>query len=216
MTKLQDSTLTVWRKKYPTLAIIRKLKSGKEADLWFVKINNDLRALKVYTDTSLSTRSRYIAGQWISQPSLRKAVRQKTKVGKNLQQRLWTKREYYLLKKLKAEGAIVPDAYDHTDNAILMQYLGDEQTPALRLIDIALDESIKPIVLAEIEASMKLFLDNGIVHADLSPYNVLWWDNKPWIIDFPQAADIRHNPEWQELYERDLKNVREYLEYRDD
>jgi len=50
------------------------------------------------------------------------------------------------------------------------------------------------------------------VHCDLSAYNVLWWDDKPWIIDFPQAVDIRHNPNWREFYERDLRNIRKYFE----
>jgi serine/threonine-protein kinase RIO1 len=105
----------------------------------------------------------------------------------------------------------VPAVYDYTDQAILMQYLGTEQLPAPRLSDVMLDDSIKVTVQTAIEASMQLFLDNGIVHADLSSYNILWWENKPWVIDFPQAADIRHNPNWQELYDRDLRNIRSYF-----
>lgn len=212
MTKLQGTILGEWRKKYPDITVVSKLKSGKEADLWLVRIKDALYALKVYADTQLSTRSRYSEGQWIREPSLRKAVRQKTKVGKGLQQRLWTKREYYLLKKLRQEGAIVPEVFDFTDSAILMQYLGYEGSPAPRLADVELDESIKSSILTKVEVSMRLFLDNGIVHADLSAYNILWWDDQPWIIDFPQAADIRYNANWQGLYERDLKNVRSYFE----
>jgi RIO kinase 1 len=212
MAKLQDRILAEWRKKYPDISVVNKLKSGKEADLWLVRIKGELLALKVYVDTALSTRAQYTQGQWINSPSLRKAVKQKTKVGKDLQQRLWTKREYYLLNKLHKEGAIVPEVFAFTDTAILMQYLGNEQAAAPRLIDVALDDTIKPQVLDTIEASMKLFLDNGIVHADLSPYNILWWNEQPWVIDFPQAADIRHNSNWQELYERDIRNVRKYFE----
>jgi RIO kinase 1 len=200
-----------WQKKYPDLVVLRRLKSGKEADLWLVGAGGNSYALKVYIGSSLSTRAKYNAGQWIQEASLRKAVKQKTKVGKALQQRLWTKREYYLLKKLHTEGAIVSEVYAYTDTAILMQYLGDEREAAPRLGDIRLDDSIKLKVLETIERSMQLFLDNGIVHADLSSYNILWWDNKPWIIDFPQAADIRYNPNWRELYERDIENVRKYF-----
>lgn len=211
MPNLPDVILNEWRKKYPDLKVVRKLKSGKEADLWLIQAKDKLYALKLYADTSLSTRTKYAEGQWIREPSLRKAVKQKTKVGKGLQQKLWTKREYYLLRKLHDEGAIVPEVFAYTDTAILMQYLGDETIAAPRLIDVQLDDSVKQSVLHAIEASMQQFLDNGIVHADLSAYNILWWDDKPWIIDFPQAADIRHNPNWQELYERDLKNVRDYF-----
>ena len=211
MPQLQDNVFREWRKKYPDIEVVGRLKSGKEADLWLIKIKDVLYALKVYANATLSTRNNYTRGQWITEASLRKAVRQKTKVGKSLQQRLWTKREYYLLQKLHAEGAIVPEVFDFTDSAILMQYLGDEQNAAPRLIDVTLGGAIKPDVQAKIEASMKLFLDNGIVHADLSAYNILWWNDRPWIIDFPQAADIRHNPNWQELYARDLANVRAYF-----
>ncbi len=66
-------------KKYPDIAVVSKLKSGKEADLWLVQIKKDLFALKVYSGESLSTHDDYTQGQWISQPSLRKAVRQKNK-----------------------------------------------------------------------------------------------------------------------------------------
>lgn len=210
--QLDASVLSEWRKKHPDLTMLSKLKSGKEADLWLVRIDSELRALKVYARGSLSTRGQYNAGQWISEASLRKAVRQKTKVGKNLQARLWTKREFYLLKKLREQGAIVPQALDYTSNAILMEYLGAETSPAPRLIDVRLDPAIIARVQVQIEQSIKLFLDDGIVHGDLSAYNILWWDGKPWIIDFPQAADIRRNPNWRELYDRDIRNVRDYFE----
>lgn len=209
--KLHDTILDEWRKKHPDLAVVSKLKSGKEADVWLVRITGSLFALKIYASNGLSTRAKYTQGQWISQPSLRKAVRQKTKVGKDLQQRLWTKREFYLLKKLHEEGAIVPEVFAHTDNTILMQYLGNEEMAAPRLINIELDSSTKKAAQSKIEESIKLFLKNGIVHADLSAYNILWWNGLPWVIDFPQAADIRHNPSWRELYERDLKNIRTYF-----
>lgn len=212
MNHLPNNVRSEWAKKYPGLEVIGKLKSGKEADLWQIRIKEKRYALKVYEPKAqLSTKGQYTEGQWLREPSLRKAVKQKTKVGKTLQQRLWTKREYYLLKKLYEQGAIVPKVFDYTDSAILMQYLGDDTGPALRLIDIELGGYTRTQVLREIEASIKLFLDNGIVHGDLSAYNILWWNNKPWIIDFPQAVDIRHNPNWKLLYERDVQNVQKYL-----
>jgi len=105
----------------------------------------------------------------------------------------------------------VPEVFDYTDDAILMQYLGDENGFAPRLVDIELSDNIKAKVLDEIEKSIKLFLDNGIVHGDLSAYNILWWDGKPWVIDFPQAVDIRHNPNWKQFYDRDVNNIKDYL-----
>jgi RIO kinase 1 len=209
---LSKNVLNEWAKKYPSLVIVGIIKSGKEADVWKVLIREKPYALKVYNPmVQLSTKEQYIEGQWINEPSLRKAVKQKTKVGKTLQQRLWTKREYYLIKKLFEKGAIVPEVFDYTDNAILVQYLGDENGFAPRLIDIELSDSLKTQTLVEIEANIKLFLDNGIVHGDLSAYNILWWDGKPWIIDFPQSIDIRHNPNWKQFYERDVQNIKNYF-----
>ena len=211
MPSSQTDILAEWRSKYPGMAVVRRLKSGKEADLWLVKYRDELLALKVYIAGGFSTRAKYSQGQWISEPSLRKAVKQKTKVGKTLQQRLWMKREYYLLQKLHEKGAIVPKVLAFTNTAILMQYLGDENQAAPRLADINLDTALRSGALQRIEASVQLFLENGIVHADLSPYNILWWDNQPWIIDFPQAADIRRNEDWRELYDRDLAAIRRYF-----
>lgn len=212
MNHLSNSIHSEWVKKYPSFEVVGTIKSGKEADIWKVLIKERPYALKVYDPMiQLSTKGQYTEGQWINESSLRKAVRQKTKVGKTLQQKLWTKREYYLLKKLFEQGAIVPEVFGYTDNAILMQYLGDENGFASRLIDIELPGSIKAQILVEIEDSIKLFLDNGIVHGDLSAYNILWWDRKPWVIDFPQAIDVRHNPNWKQFYQRDVQNIKNYL-----
>lgn len=212
MNHLPENIHSEWIKKYPSFKVVGKIKSGKEADVWQVIINEKSFALKIYEpQVQISTKGQYTEGQWLNEPSLRKAIKQKTKIGKTLQQKLWTKREYYLLKKLYEQGAIVPEAFDYTDNAILMQYLGDETGPAPRLIDIKLSDSVKSQILATIITSIKLFLNNGIVHGDLSAYNILWWDDKPWIIDFPQAVDIRHNPNWQQFYERDMQNIQSYL-----
>lgn len=169
-------------------------------------------ALKIYNPrVKLSTRDDYTEGQWFNSPSLRKAMKQKTKVGKSFQQKLWVRREYYLLKKLSDQGARLPKVFGHSDDAILMQYIGNEEKPAPRLVDVNLDNETKARVLAELEENIQMFLDNGVVHSDLSEYNILWWNDQPWIIDFPQAIDTRRNPNWKKFYDRDLRNVRDYL-----
>ncbi len=212
MPTLPKNTFAEWRKKYKDLSVVRRLKSGKEADVWLVRASGRLCTLKVYSGSYLRSRSQYTEGQWINEASLRKAVRQKTKVGKDLQQKLWTKREYYLLKKLHEQDAHVPQAYAHTDEAILMEYIGDENAAAPRLIDVSLNQEAKKSARKTIEHDLQILLRNGVVHADLSAYNILWWNGQPWIIDFPQAVDVRHNPNWKALYERDVTNVRKYFE----
>ena len=211
MTQLSPSIIAEWQKRYPDFTVITKLKSGKEADVWLVNVHNSVCAFKVYADVALRTRQTYDEGRWIREQSLRKAVRQGTTVGKSLQRKLWTKREYYLLKKLHTQGAAVPEVIGYSERAILMQYIGDASGPAPRLIDVQLSGAAKDMAYERIKDSLKLLLDNGIVHADLSAYNILWWQDKPWIIDFPQATDVRHNPHWQDLYERDLRNIDTYF-----
>lgn len=216
MNHLPGNIRSEWIKKYPSFKVVGAIKSGKEADVWLVQVKNMQYALKVYdSKAQLSTIGKYIEGQWINESSLRKAIKQKTKVGRELQQKLWTKREYYLLKKLFVQGAIVPEVFDFTDSAILMQYLGDKTGFAPRLTDIKLTDSERAKVVAKIEENIKLFLNNGIVHGDLSAYNILWWGSKPWVIDFPQAIDIRHNPNWKQFYDRDVQNIKNYLNKSD-
>lgn len=212
MPELPDNVRSEWLKKYKDFTVVRRLKSGKEADVWLVCSNNKLCALKVYNGLNLRSRAQYTEGRWIAESSLRKAVRQKTKVGRDLQQKLWTKREYYLLRKLHELGVHTPQVYAHTDNAILMEYIGDSNEAAPRLIDISLTSEVKKSAQRIIEHDLQILLQNGVVHADLSAYNILWWQNQPWIIDFPQAADVRHNPHWETLYKRDVQNIRQYFE----
>jgi RIO kinase 1 len=212
MNHLSDKTLQQWQAKHSDLNVVKKLKSGKEADVYLVEIGTLMRALKVYDSAAaLKTRQQYTEGKWVREKSLRKALSQKTKVGQSLQQRLWTKREFYLLQKLRQQGAIVPEVFEQTDDAILMQYLGDREQAAPRLIDINLNDILQQNAYKSINDSIEIFLKNGIVHGDLSAYNILWWQDMPWIIDFPQAIDIRHNPNWQELYQRDLTNIKDYF-----
>lgn len=200
-----------WLHALPGLEVSRLIKSGKEADVWLLSQNNNLFAAKVYRNDRKRSRDNYTEGNYFKEASLRKAVALKTKRGKEIEQELWVKREYYLLRKLYELGAAVPEVFAYSHNAILMQYLGDKQQNAPRLIDcsLALNEAVK--VHKIITDNMQLFLDNGIVHGDLSAYNILWWQNQPWIIDFPQAIDIRHNPHWREFYERDIANIAKYF-----
>lgn len=204
--------LEKYRKAYPDISFIANIKSGKEADVVKVHSQGKDYALKIYKNRSiLSSRNEYIAGKWIREKSLRKSVAKKNKVGKELLERLWTKREFYMLKKLKSNRAIVPEVYDFRDKSILMEYLGDEKSFAPRLKDIELSPSEYEFVFEEILKSIKVFLENGIVHGDLSEYNILWWKNQPYIIDFPQSIDIRTNPNAKEVLERDINNICNYF-----
>jgi RIO kinase 1 len=122
----------------------------------------------------------------------------------------WVRREFFLLEKVAKLGATVPKVYDWTPESILMEFIGDEYV-APRLVDIQLDKTASKPALESILHDVERLLECGVVHGDLSAYNVLWWQDKPWIIDLPQAIDIRRNPYKDELLKRDLDNVMHYF-----
>lgn len=91
-----------------------------------------------------------------------------------------------------------------------MEFIGHDQV-APRLIDIELDNTFACSALESILKNVEVLLECGVVHGDLSAYNILLWQGKPWIIDLPQAVDIRRNPHKDELLKRDLDNVMHYF-----
>ena len=202
--------IETWSKNYPDICVVKNIKSGKEADCFLVRVKEDLFCLKSYKDRPLSTTAGnniYLAGKWFRNPSQKKSVDKGNKYGKDLIRKLWTKREYYMLKKFHSLDANVPEVFDFNNNSILMEYLGDSSIPAPLLKDANLKEKQLNEVFTQIINSIKTFYKCGIVHGDLSEFNILWWQNKPYIIDFPQAIDVRNNLNANELLLRDVTNV---------
>lgn len=200
-------------KKGLTISDAQNIKSGKEADVYRVVIQDTFYALKIYKDfkeRAFQNDSLYLEGKFYKQPSIRKAIAQKTQFGARYVYKRWVKREYNLLKKLFESKASIPEVYHFTDTTILMEYIGASD-PAPRLIDIALQPEQQQYALNTLLQNFEIFLQNGIVHADLSPYNILWFQNKVYIIDFPQAVDIRNNPNAAKLLKHDLDTLVEYF-----
>ncbi|KKR07437.1 MAG: RIO-like protein kinase [Parcubacteria group bacterium GW2011_GWC2_39_14] len=193
-----------------TLEVISEIKSGKEATVYQVLLDGKLLAMKVYKnqeDKTLKNAGQYLSGKHYAKPSQRRATEKGNKFSKKLNYDNWVKREFYILEKLFKLGAQIPEPILQIENAVFMEYLGDKENSAPRLCDLNLSkkeaEAAFPIVL---ETAL-IFWNSGIIHADLSPYNILWWKNKPYVIDFPQAIDKRTNPDALKFLERDLQNV---------
>lgn len=213
MKNLLEEALSQLRAKNIIVEVVRQLSSGKEAVVYLVSMDRKLYVLKVYKDyaiRSFKSNQVYFAGKHIGRPSERKAVAKRNKFGKNLLHRLWVKREFYLLKKLFDSGINVPEPIAMSNTAILMEYIGDEISPAPLLKNVKLSPKEAKAVYKKLIDDIDTMLENGIVHGDLSPYNVLYWQGKPYIIDFPQAVDVRNNPNWEELLERDRERVEEW------
>ncbi len=209
-----ESLLGEYRLKGYDLQYLRAIKSGKEATVHAVALGTKTFALKVYVDPGVrafqDTRV-YFEGRYFRKPSVRKAVRKRSAFGKRFLHGAWVRREFFLLSKLARAGADIPEVYDWTPTSVLMDFIGEPFAPAPRLIDVRLQADQAQAVLETLLRNVALFLDAGIVHGDLSAYNVLWWNQQPFIIDFPQAIDVRSNPHRRELLRRDITNLLAYF-----
>ncbi|HNW55931.1 MAG TPA: RIO1 family regulatory kinase/ATPase [bacterium] len=192
------------------IEIVSEIKSGKEAEVYRALFDEQLVAIKIYRDPNernFSKADQYLAGKNYHLLSQRKAVAKGNSFAKKLKQDNWIKREFFILEKLYQRGAQIPQPIFCSEGAIVMELLGDKETVAPRLCDIKLTKEEAPEVFEQIIKTMIILWQAGLVHADLSEYNVLFWQKKAYLIDFPQAVDIRHHPEYNELLERDLRNL---------
>jgi RIO kinase 1 len=197
-------------------SVIRPIKSGKEANVLLCRANSDLAgadlaALKVYLPSDnrdFRHDGVYRAGEWIPDARMRRALEKKTSFGKRVQAGTWVDREWQALSRLHAAGVSVPRPIARTDDAILMAYVGDEEGPAPLLRAYRpTDRSEAETLLDQVLAATRSMLRLGIVHADLSPYNVLVWEGRAVVIDLPQAVDPSQNPEADELFRRDIARM---------
>ncbi|MBU0976330.1 MAG: RIO1 family regulatory kinase/ATPase [Patescibacteria group bacterium] len=218
MDKLLSAAIEQFTKKGINLELVRALTSGKEARVYIVSWEEKPYALKVYKEYATRAFKRneeYLAGKYVRRPSERKAMMKRSKLGKELIHRLWIKREFYLLKKLYDAGADVPEPVSMTRNAILMEYIGNDNSPAQLLKSLGANKAGAARIYKKILKNVDIFYKNGIVHGDLSEFNILYSSGKIYIIDFPQAADIRNNPNADKLLKRDLENIEKwYNKYR--
>ncbi len=208
-----ERILNHYEQKHFHLTKPRQVKSGKEATVFVVFLDEKPLALKVYIDPEIrafQNNKVYVEGKYFRSPSEQKAVLKKNKAGKRMLHSGWVRREFYLLKKLHELGTNVPQVYEWTPESILMEFIGDEEI-ASRLIDVELTKKQAEEAFEAVLKAVKLMLECGVIHSDLSAYNVLWWKDKPWIIDLPQAVDIRQNPNKAEFLKRDLDNLIDYF-----
>jgi RIO kinase 1 len=195
--------------------LIRPVKSGKEASVFLCRGNVSiagagLLALKVYRPRdhrSFKNDQVYKEGRVLKEPRDRNAVRKKTAYGRVFEQAWWTEHEWEVLRALHEAGADVPRPLARTESSILMQYLGDEEAPAPQLRHADLTPQEARTLFDRLMWNVELALRHNWVHADLSAFNVLWWEGEGTIIDLPQAVDPRSNPHASNLLDRDVRNI---------
>jgi RIO kinase 1 len=138
--------------------------------------------------------------------------RRHSATGREVQAGTWQHREYDCLQELYEAGADVPRPIASAENALLMEYFGDDDDAAQQLNRVRLEAGEAGPLFQRLMNNVELFLAMNRVHGDLSPHNVLYWQGEVRIIDFPQATDPRFNNHAHDLLARDIENLCRYFE----
>ena len=198
--------------------VLYVVKSGKEATVYCCQAHPstgvELLAAKIYrsrNNRGFKNDAVYQEGRLILDGHVRRAVQNKSRFGREAQFSMWIDYEFTALNALYKAGADIPRPFARSDSALLMEYLGDRQqaAPSLQGVELARNE-VYP-VFERLMRNIELWLANNYIHADLSAYNVLYWQGQARIIDFPQAVDPRFNPNARTLLERDIDNICRYI-----
>lgn len=136
-----------------------------------------------------------------------RAVERMTDYGKRLLAERWPGQELDTLQRAYAAGATVPYPVEFTGDGMLMQLIGDEEGAAPRLVNARLSPTQLEAAFAQLVDELHHLTRAGLVHADLSPFNVLWWADRLWLIDFPQAVDLVSNPHGFDLLHHDVTTM---------
>jgi len=199
--------------------VLDVIKSGKEATVYLCAggplVEPELLAAKVYRSLDVRTfrdDSAYRGGRTRGSSRLERGIGLKTRTGKELRFGQWLSAEYETLRVLHRAGVDVPAPIAHSGTVVLMEYIADgEGQPAQTLNQVQLTIEEARDVFARMMRSIELMLAHDRVHGDLSPYNVLYRDGRPVIIDFPQAVDPRFNGNALELLKRDVDRICAYV-----
>lgn len=194
--------------------VIRRLKSGKEADVYVVRCGSDIRCAKVYKEAenrSFKQVVQYQEGRKVRNSRDARAMAKGSKFGRKQQEETWQTAEVDALFLLANAGVRVPQPYTCLDGVLLMELVTDEDgLAAPRLSDVPLS---KEQALADHEIMIQYvvrMLCAGLVHGDLSEFNVLMDKDGPVIIDLPQAVNAAANNHAKAMLERDVANMTHY------
>jgi RIO kinase 1 len=198
--------------------VIRPLVSGKEAMVWLCRANarlagEDVVVAKTYRDAAVrdfADNAAYLDGRFRKVTSQVRAMQKKNKPGREFSQSFWVAHEFGTLSTLHEAGCPVPKPIASADRGMLLQFLGDDDHAAPQLRELRPDADEAAETLAVLLRIIERFLLRDVIHADLSPYNVLWWEDRPWIIDFPQAVDARFNSSALQFLRRDVLRLCEW------
>ncbi len=195
--------------------VVRQLMSGKEAMVFVVKNGDDVLCAKIYKEAnkrSFRQAVDYTEGRKVKNSRQARAMAKGSRYGRQEQEAAWQHAEVDALHRLAAAGVRVPTPYNFHEGVLLMELVCDaDGMPAPRLNDVVLSAETARKYHAFLIRQVVYMLCAGIVHGDLSEYNILVDADGPVIIDLPQAIDAAANNNAARLLERDVENLATYF-----
>ncbi|ABN63152.1 PA4780 family RIO1-like protein kinase [Shewanella baltica] len=194
--------------------VISQLMSGKEATVYVVRSGDDIRCAKVYKEAdkrSFKQAVLYQEGRKVRNSRRARAMEKGSKFGRDQQEEAWQNAEVEALYRLANAGVRVPTPYGCFDGVLLMELVTDaEGNVAPRLNDVSMSAEKALNDHALVMTYVKRMLCAGLVHGDLSEFNVLVDSEGPVIIDLPQAVDAAANNHAKWMLARDVNNMTQY------
>ncbi|WP_328189509.1 PA4780 family RIO1-like protein kinase [Marinobacter sp. OP 3.4] len=195
--------------------VLYQLMSGKEAQVYVVRCGDTLRCAKVFKEAqkrSFKQAVEYQEGRKVRNTRRARAMGKKTRYGQKEQEDAWLNAEVDALYRLASAGVRVPEPFGFVDGVLLMELVADETGEAApRLDDVTLSHEQAIDYHRRIIDDVVRMLCAGLVHGDLSEFNVLVDPQGPVIIDLPQAVDAAGNNNAERMFQRDVNNMRRHF-----
>jgi RIO kinase 1 len=195
--------------------VVRPLMSGKEAQIYLVVSEGQERVAKVYKEAQERTfkhRAEYTEGRKTRNSRDQRAINKRSRHGRKQDEAAWRTAEVDMIYRLRDAGVRVPEPFHFVDGVLVMELIKDgEGDPAPRLGDISLGPREAVAVYDALIAEVVRMLCAGVVHGDLSEFNVLMAADGPVVIDFPQSVDPASNQNARRLLLRDVANLHRFV-----
>jgi RIO kinase 1 len=196
-------------------SVVRQLKSGKEADVFVVRCGGETCAAKIYKEAhkrSFRQAVDYTENRRVRNSRQARAMAKRTTYGRQQQEAAWQSAEVDALYRLAAAGVRVPRPNNFHDGVLLMELVADHEGDAApRLNDLSFSEEEARQHHATLIGEVVRMLCAGVVHGDLSEFNILLAADGPVIIDLPQAVDAAGNNHAARMLLRDVDNLRTFF-----
>jgi RIO kinase 1 len=196
-------------------SVVRQLKSGKEADVYVVRCGDETCAAKVYKEANkrgFRQAVDYTENRKVRNSRQARAMTKRTAYGRQQQEAAWQSAEVDALYRLAAAGVRVPRPHNFHDGVLLMELVADDGGDAApRLNDLSFTAAEAQQHHAALIDEVVRMLSAGVIHGDLSEFNVLLASDGPVIIDLPQAVDAAGNNHAPRMLIRDVNNLRNFF-----